>query len=270
MQAFNLTFGIVLEVSPIPGGLIQGQTLREEVSVLSDVLFHFTEHINISTYPHTQTTLACSQFDVALELSDISLWANLLLAVEKAEIRDLSIYQLLYSEFDPKAGTLYWPCVLTTLFAANFTDVSALLSVDAIRLDAVTGPDSLEAELDLLIDNTIALFVGDYNTLVTDVMYGFLQGPAKKRLNKVLNLAIGNAKSETPHHQCPKTPLYANTSYIKFDESEIIGKVDSLVNDIVGVGGMNDLINCGYETLVEDGAFDGEVFEFDGFGVHLR
>jgi len=238
MKKLNLTLSIALQVSSIPGGMIVGPPLEE-------------------------------RFHLDLILSDVELLGVLLLAVEKDFIEELTVYQLMYTN----KTSVYWPCLLSTLYTANFTDLTASMKISAINLlpDAEIGKP-LESALDKLIDDTIALFVNDYNQLVTDSIYGILQGPVRRTVNNILHKAISTTKENTdnPSSPCPDTPkTYQNKSYIYFDENDFIANINAAVNENFGVDGINSLLLCSHEILEDLGKLKGDLFVFDGYGIHL-
>ena len=137
MESFNVTLGVVMEISPVDGVIVGGEKLVEN-------------------------------FHLDLVLSDVNLFLTLLLAVERDIIGDLTVYQLLYAgDHDGSSlnnSKVDWPCIFSTLYTANFTDLAASMKVNAIHLfpqSQIHNP--LEMELDKLINDVINLFVHDYN-----------------------------------------------------------------------------------------------------------
>jgi len=231
MDTFNATVGIELTVTPIDGGMIVGTPLVEE-------------------------------FTLSLSLTDINILLKLLLAVDKTAMTDLSVYQLLSTAID---STM--PCAATTLVAANVTSLAANLKLKAVRLQTPPGTDpaALESEIDHLVDDLLLLFVSDYNRLVTDAVYGLLQGPVRDMANDALGGLLEEAETLT----CNDTPGGNVSDYVHFDESDVVAKIDEIVNEVVGVEGVNDVLECLGEVVAASGVLAGTLFSIDVQGVHV-
>lgn len=165
-------------------------------------------------------------FDLGLDLGDIQLFARLFLGVDADSLKELTVFQIL----DPFASSIrpnsivHWPCALSTLWNANVTDMKTLLNLKDLYLHASDDlkPDSLEAEVDKLIDDVLSLFVGDYNELVTDSLYGIIQGPVRELVNKVIGEGVREIEDsvEVPCEE-PIDLNVTNSSYFHFDESKV-------------------------------------------------
>ena len=128
-------------------------------------------------------------------------------------------------------------CALTTVRAVNVTSLPAVVTLTDLFLRPVGmgGGNSLEADLDALIDGLLSLFVGDYNRLVTDSVYGILQGPARSLINGILRgVDLSNA-------ECPGR-AERNETLFELDSSSVIAAAAGYVNDVVGVDGANGAV----------------------------
>ena len=238
-EAFNMSIGIYLEVDPVPGGIVQGPPLLEE-------------------------------FAISFSLSDLDLALRLFLAVEADAMSDMTVYQLLYPGEHDKG--LYWPCALSSLEEAMLTDLAATVSVDRIHLQP-TGISSdgtpLESGIDKLFDDVLDLFVGDYNQLVTDSLYGVLQGPVRTLANVLLKRLIRKASTPPPGEAtCPPMPP-ANTTYAHFDESAAVAMVAHVANEVLGPDGLNSVLQCAAEGVKNSGVLDGVLLDVETHGIHV-
>ncbi|GMH69373.1 hypothetical protein TL16_g05142, partial [Triparma laevis f. inornata] len=240
MEAFNFSVGIEIDVEPVSGGKLKGNGLKES-------------------------------FDVGLNLRHIDILARLLLAVEKDSLRNLTIFQIL----NPEERKVDWTCAFSTMYMANLTSLSAVMELRDLYLkptgEASLDSSSLENELDTLIDNLLSLFVGDYNQLVTDTIYGVLQGPLRTTLNKIIYELVMIMEAKAGGKPCRDAidPETTNSSYFHFDESKIIDAAQSYINDNFGVDGVNDGLECVAELITESGVLAGEIFHYEGSGIVL-
>ena len=196
-SSFNASVGVFIIVDPIPGGAVQGGSLSES-------------------------------FDLGLSLGDLQLFAKLFLGVDSDSLSALTVYQII----GPNAYAFHphqvvdWPCAFSTLWSAAVTDLKTLLNLKDVYLHADPSLDagSLEAELDKLIDDTLSLFVGDYNELVTDSLAGIVQGPVRDLVNKLIEEGIEDIESVVVDEEPCAEPLDMNVTepeYFHFDESKV-------------------------------------------------
>ena len=182
-------------------------------------------------------------FDLGLSIVDGEVGFDLILGVDK-KVGNLTVDQFLNGS-----------CALTTVRAVNVTSLPAVVTLTDLFLRPVGmgGGNSLEADLDALIDGLLSLFVGDYNRLVTDSVYGILQGPARSLINGILRgVDLSNA-------ECPGR-AERNETLFELDSSSVIAAAAGYVNDVVGVDGANGALQCAIEVVEESGALSGTVF----------
>ena len=229
-SSFNASIGVYINVDPIPGGAVQGGTLKEE-------------------------------FNLGLTLEDLQIFARLFLGVDAPSLSNLTVYQIL----NPNAHTKFhehmmvdWTCALSTLWNATVTDLKTVLKLEDLYLhaDDELKVNSLEAEVDKLVDDALSLFVGDYNELVTDSLAGIVQGPVRSLVNGLLDELVEAVEKVVVNDEPCTPPLDLNetgSEYLHFDESKVLTVLSVAVNTLLGVDGVNDALECTAEYVENKG-----------------
>ena len=181
-------------------------------------------------------------FNLGLGLVDASLGLDVLAAVGR-EVGNLTAGQFLN-------GT----CALTAVREVNVTSLPARVTLSDLFLRPVGAGagNTLEADLDDLIDGFLSLFVGGYNDLVRDAVYGILQGPVRSMIN-------GAIKSADVDPVCPEV-REMNETLFELDGSDVINGASTYINGVVGPDGLNDLVSCLASGAA--GAGKGTIHEF--------
>ena len=247
--ALNISVDVSLLVEPADDSIVQGVPLLEN-------------------------------FTLGFNVKDLELLAKMFLGIEKEEAANLEVLQLLSSPYlDSFNGTVFnAPCALSTIYSANLTDLSLLLKLSDLYLHPppAFSRTSLEAELDVLIDNFLSLFVGDYNRLVTDSIYGILQGPLRSTVNGLISDYVDSVVREEEEPCVNFNPVAINgtditsTPFFQVDECIVLSSAELLINEVLGVQGANDIASCASDILRSSGVLDGVLFTYEKEGLKVE
>ena len=213
----------------------------------------------LKTYSH----LYNETLHVSIALKDISIGTDMAVLMDSAKFNALHLDQI----------TL--PCFLSALESMSLTSLLFDLNVEQIELIEVVGEaGTLEGDLTNLGNTLFSLFTNGFNEFTTDMMKGFVQGPLRELLNGLLEKTISTAKEIAI---CSSHIDPPSQSIVVWSNSTLLAKVNHLVNEVIGVHGINSFMNCasnntGILSLVlENVAFRGVTFPaiiFDFVGLN--
>lgn len=168
---------------------------------------------------------------INLAVSDISLTIDLMVALNEEILYSLYMGQLMEST----------GCVATALDYLEVTYLGLLLNVDEISIKQISNGDATELEQDMveLIDNFFELIIHTYP--LTDIIAGIAQTNIRSGINVGLNETLQSMKTAST---C--LPFEANNEieYIAWASSDLISTLNTILNDLIGVDGINSLMTC--------------------------
>jgi len=204
---------------------------------------------------------------ISMSLKDISIGTDMAILMDSEKFNHLHFDQLTI------------PCFVSALDSMSLTSLLFDLNVEQIELIEVTGAaGTLEGDVTNLGNTLFSLLTNGFNEFTTDMMKGFVQGPLRRILNGLLDKTITKVKATTicPNHIDP----YQNVSspnVVNWSNSTLLAKVNKVVNDVIGVHGINSFMNCASNNtgtlsfLLENVAIKGVTFPtviFDFVGLN--
>ena len=173
-------------------------------------------------------------------LRNVVLSTETVVAVERAALDALYIDQLL----SQPNGTACW---LSAVKALNVTSLVANVDVSQLVVEEIKGSaGALEHDIVVLVNNTLSLIVGGFEELITATLAGVAQGPIRASINKALEVFVVAKASSSAAANCPAhtTNPTSESSYVSWPESKALAAMDELINEGVGAGGVNNLMQC--------------------------
>lgn len=192
-------------------------------------VINMTVTVDLSQMAISGCTLR-EEFEMTVKTSDVNLATNLVLGIPEGYYPELYMDQL------SEPG-----CLFGGVKAMTFTSLALNLTVDQILVEQFTVlPNSLESDIDDLVNNVLQLLTTDFKWLITNVINGAMQGPVREGINNRTQTILDAAEAEgcTPHvHQ-------NETHWLMWNESKVISTMNNIVNDLIGPDGMNGLIDA--------------------------
>jgi len=213
-EGLNLTTMVEIQVSTIPGGAFQGDTLLETLNVSID-----TSSLNVSS--SVKLNMEKSRFATTR-------FSHVISAFNGSEV-DLA-------------------CSIFPIESFAIESLSAMASFEVLSFTPKESDGrSLEKDIDAVLNNFLRLFIHEYGNLVTLSFSGLLDGPirdaatktAKRYLHKLItdNHASGSLCSNTSR-------TLSSSDYIDFSDINILRKLDTYLNDTGTILNVNNFLEC--------------------------
>jgi hypothetical protein len=227
-SGFNVTAALNVTVSPMEGGMFQGDPLNES--------FHIFMHTSNVTAAATLAT------DLTLTLLDQIQLGHIISAIDGDR---------------PVLG-----CLVNPLQSIQAESLSAQLHFQSVSF-VPDGPSgrSLEDDMDAMINNFLQLFVGEYSQFVTAALNGFVRGPGRKALNRLGVESIRTLRSQFPPSTCAPVVTSNATDFVDFTKYGVFNKMNEFLNRPTVLTSANAYVNCLAETIVT------QVGSFTTFGA---
>ena len=137
-------------------------------------------------------------------------------------------------------------CWLSTLSEVSIPNLSLSFDSLSISLTQVAGQSAglLEQSIVELLDNILALLVSPtgFGPLTEELVAGVIQGPVREGLTDRVSTALAKAKGE---HVClTHYPYDDDKDFVSWSDSRLITALDTIVNDLLGVQGINKVFSC--------------------------
>ena len=218
LDLLQLQANVKVIVTPIPGGMFQGDTLKES-------------------------------FQVHLNASALDALGNLSLEMDRSSFQNVTVSSII----DVVQGLLshnasdQLSCLLEPIQDLQVTDFSARMHLNGaafVPLSRTKMKDStvvgkLEQDLDALLNNFLQLFLKEYQPLVTNSIYGLSRGPAKNALNVFLTNAT------QPKVPCPGPSTdHAHPHLVNFTKVEPLERLNSFLEMPQTLQQMNQYLDC--------------------------
>jgi len=173
------------------------------------------------------------RFAVELDLSDLTLGGELFLPLNLQRLGELYLDQI--TDIN---------CLLSSMDYMWVSSLVAELKVDMVSITPIgedVDPESLESDIDKLINDILLVGISGFPELVTGVIKGLAQGQIREGINAQLSLVLEQATSTCNPHQVlpPDTP----PSYVDWSESGVVSLLDKVINDAIGFEGVNKLVD---------------------------
>ena len=263
-SGLNITAGVNITVHPIPGGMIQGDTLHE-------------------------------YFDVHLNTSSLNAMANMSLALNRKQFQSIPMGIVLdalpglFHRQSTQNTTVEKECLLDAVHHFNLSGLllhtiieSATLVPrfnsrqlrDGYKLSSLLTK-KLEEDLDALVNNALQLVLVEYRPLLTDAVSGLVENPLTNLINGLIDKhipsqiplgfkqstdysfmdsrwAIG-AEAETA--QCSSGDENIDKDHhelFNFSQLSLLGKLNDYINTPSSLGSLNKAIDQWAENINEN------------------
>jgi hypothetical protein len=135
-----------------------------------------------------------------------------------------------------------WLSPLTELSIPNLQLDVSTATMEILQIEGDAG--LLEADIIDLFDNIFLLFLSEdgFGTLTMETLKGLFQGPIRVAVNERIAKELVLAKKNSPclaHY-----PYDDSVDYLKWPESNVISKLNLIVNDFFGYQGINQFFSC--------------------------
>lgn len=173
------------------------------------------------------------RFALELDLSDVTLGAELFAPLHLARLGGLFLDQ-----------TTDLSCLLGSLDYLSLSSLVAHMKVDVVSITPLgedVDPESLEADIDKLINDVLLVGFSGFPELVTGVIQGLAQGTIRESLNVQLAQSLALAPASCPAHQVPAPD--AAPVYLEWAQSPLLSLLDKVLNEAIGFSGVNKLID---------------------------
>lgn len=206
-------------------------------------------HLRVDTLPGNssfRTDPLEESFQLLLNLTNIQAIASTILQVQEWD--QLDMFQVVEAIQDIALGknrTQNIACLVHSIRTLNIPDFLVDVLVSSISI--TNQQDSLEDDLDGLVNTVLELTLTEYPVLVTSVIQGFINGPAKQALNDYLEQFLEQwGGSEACRPLTPSShPHWVNFTKIKFLET-----VNHFLNHEHAMETMNQYLDCFSRVLV--------------------
>ena len=260
----NITVGVNITVHPIPGGVIQGDTLHE-------------------------------YFDVHLNTSSLNAMANLSLALNRKKFQDIPMGIVLdalpglFHRQSTQNTTVEKECLLNVMHTFNLSGLLLHTIIESAtlvpRLKSRYLPDDykessllskeLEEDLDALVNNALQLVLVEYQPLLTDAVSGLVENPLKNLINGLIDkhipsqIPLGYEQTiddsfvgsrlalgvEAKDAQCSSGDENIDKDHhelLNFSQLSILGKLNDYINKPSSLGSLNKAIDHWAENINEN------------------
>jgi hypothetical protein len=171
-QNLTLRTRLHLVVSTVPGGVFQGDDLVEDFSI----------------------DLNATSLDTTLRVR-----LDARKSVVNAKVTVGTVWNVLEGVMSRNMSEADLPCLLESVEAFQVDDLSALWKIDGAsflpELDGFRLADSLEEDLDLLLNNALRVVWTEFPVMVTQSIKGLAGGPVQDGLNTFLKRIIATNES---------------------------------------------------------------------------
>ena len=168
------------------------------------------------------------------------LLTNVTLAFDLVAALKLSVLDGLFMD-----QVLNLACLESALDALYVSSLEVLMDVDHLTIEQISGGDatSLEEDTAQLIDSLFTLLLSGYPDMTTDIIAGIAQGPIKAKINDKL-LELVQSYEQKYGESCPTHVNYTTVNWVEWESSDVIHTVDTFLNSMLGVEGINKAMNC--------------------------
>jgi hypothetical protein len=207
-------------------------------------------HLRVDTLPGNSSFRSDpleESFQLFLNLTNIQAIASTLLEVQEWDT--LSMFQVVEAIQDIALGnnrTESIACLVHSIRKLHIPDFLVNVLVSSISI-INHQQDSLEDDLDGLVNTILKLTLTEYPVLVSSVIQGFVQGPAKQALNDYLERFLEQwGGSEACRPLTPSSaPHWVNFTNVKFLET-----VNHFLNHKHALETINQYLDCFSRVLV--------------------
>ena len=184
--------------------------------------------LNVTRGLHEESLL------VSLSLSNVSVIADLIVAVDADYLGSLYLDQLFESKLD---------CILLALRELSIPSLQLIIRSTQVTVSDVHGSAAnLQEDFIQLINNVFILIFDGFGDTVTLSVNAF----AQSKIRSIANFYLQQwTESLLFNRTCP--PHSEGTSdgnFISWNSSSLITEVDKVVNGLVGANGLNSLLGC--------------------------
>jgi len=166
------------------------------------------------------------------QVGNVLLSIEMVVAVLKQRLDSLFVDQILMSP----------TCILSTVEALNVTSLVLDLNVSQLVVTQISGSSGpLETDILRLVNNSIALVTNGFKDLISGVVSGIAQGPARSDLNIALSKMLAGAIA-CPSHV--NNRFLESEDLVKWPQSAILSNIDGIINEQIGPMGINNLLHC--------------------------
>lgn len=178
-QNLTLRTRLHLVVSTVPGGAFQGDDLVEDFSI----------------------DLNSTSLDTTLRVH-----LDAIKSVMKAKVTVGTVWDVLEGVLSRNMSEAQLPCLLESIEGFRVDDLSALWKIQGAsfqpEFEVNTLADSLEEDLDLLLNNVLRAALAEFPAMVTQSIKGLARGPVQDGLNAFLErIIVTNETCVDPGHQ---------------------------------------------------------------------
>ena len=251
LEGFDLTVDLHLKVEPVDGGIIHGGALQED-------------------------------FVIELNVSNILLGGDLQLNILRDIFKLFTIGEFWTGKENVfTLGTLR--CLLPSVRDIFLTNLLAEMHMNSISILPTvtknTTDSDLEKDLDQIMNNAIALFMNEYDILVTDTIMAITGLSVKNALNDLFAKLI---KMQMPpdemcrYNETENAASMTSSRFFHFNNSSLIRKISTFFQDELHLSELNDYLTCIQSfieispplmSIVENGPkFSVETMNIENFG----
>ena len=249
----------LLTSSPTTSPVYSPYSIFSSISMSAlNALLDMTLKVDLNQQAVTGSSLT-ERFAIELDISDMTLGGELFVPLHLERLSSLYLDQV--NDLN---------CLISTLDFLSISSLVAELHVDVLSITPIgqnVDPESLESDIDNLINDILKVGFSGFPELVTGVIQGLTQGKVREVLNNYLSETLTQSPALCVAHE--DIPPDANPSYVVWNDLGALGLVDKVLNDIVGYEGVNKIIdnltdNTGSISIDLENLFV-ELFNLDSF-----
>lgn len=172
------------------------------------------------------------RFTVELDLSDVTFGGELFMPLHLQRLGELYLDQAINAN-----------CLLGSLDYLSMSTLVVDTKVDVVSITPIgedVDPDSLESDIDKLINDIMMVGFSGFPELVTGVIQGLAQGPLREGINTQLGMALTQATSSCVAHEVLPDD---SPSYLDWTQSPFLSVIDKLINEVIGFEGVNKFVD---------------------------
>jgi len=188
--------------------------------------------------------------ELLLDMNRFTLNTDLLLAVNRTALASLFVDQLLQAS-----------CLKSTLLIPfNISDLNVSYGSINIQINALNdssivprnssengndGLGSLEEDAVITMNAFLELMYGDFSGLMAQTVFGLFEGPVREEANHLIQELSARILSGN-RSECNEHSVHSSEDIAEWTDanSKVIGLINDMINERIGVSGVNDLMLC--------------------------
>ncbi|KAL3790089.1 hypothetical protein HJC23_013600 [Cyclotella cryptica] len=236
--------------------------------ISSDTGFNVSILLDLTVKPANEGSfrgdLLNESFEVTFNASNVNFTSESVVEVDAEIYRKLTIGSFIfgsYTMFDSNRNLLH--CVLEALTSVVFTNLHARMNLNDMHVVPVLSSledDSLEDDIDKLINNVMQMLLLQYPATVTESLAALVHAPVRSTINEALANYIDDSKKYPLHCVNVDIPDKRIAQPLEFDTNGAIVFFNEMVNKDSTIVAINTFIECVQEVMTSANLFSGHFF----------